>query len=298
MATSEQNETKTTRPKAPKPKVEGASRASAPRARKKSGPKMKVESGGTPAANSNSGAKLHAFRGNSIDAYLDAAVSDFPLPTRIFRTIVLAIVGAFTKIFAPWSIADGSKLWDDKRGRVIVMNHTAGIDPVIVVISMWFHGITCRPIYKSEFNRIPLAPWFLSRVGAIPVERGTADIRCVRRAEWALKRGECILIFPEGTRIKSDDQPVTIHAGFALMARRGKASVQPMAIVGSRDIVSRKTHLAKPFSRVYLKVGDCVSFEELGVKGRKAQSEAMEKVAMERVYGMRDELRAEHPKKH
>ena len=43
------------------------------------------------------------------------------------------------------------------------------------------------------------------------------------------------------------------------------------------------------------KVGDPISFEELGIKGRKEQAEAMEKVAMERVYALRDELRKEHP---
>ena len=78
------------------------------------------------------------------------------------------------------------------------------------------------------------------------------------------------------------------------MARMGKAKVLPMAIVGARDITPRGHHIPRP-KKVWTKVGDPISFEELGIKGRKEQDEAMEKVAMERVYALRDELRKEHP---
>ncbi|HQE70741.1 MAG TPA: lysophospholipid acyltransferase family protein, partial [Atopobiaceae bacterium] len=97
-------------------------------------------------------------------------------------------------------------------------------------------GISVRPIFKSEFNLNTLTTWFFSRVGGIPVNRGTADMKAVRRAKAALERGENILIFPEGTRIKSDDEPAKIHGGFALMAQLAKAPVVPVAIVGARDL--------------------------------------------------------------
>ena len=103
-------------------------------------------------------------------------------------------------------------------------------------------------------------------------------------------------MFPEGTRIYSDDQEVTIHGGFALMAQLAKAPVVPVAIVGARDGAPGGNKPLRP-GRVWMRVGDEITFDELGVKGRKQQAAAMEKVAMERVYAMRDELRAEHPGK-
>ena len=68
-------------------------------------------------------------------------------------------------------------------------------------------------------------------------------------------------------------------------------------VVGARDITPAGTHWKRLFWRVFLKVGDPITFDELDVKGRKAKVAAMEKLAMERVYALRDELRAEHPGK-
>ena len=44
-----------------------------------------------------------------------------------------------------------------------------------------------------------------------------------------------------------------------------------------------------------MRAGKAITFDELDVKGRKKQAQAMEKVAMDRVYALRDALRAEHP---
>lgn len=240
--------------------------------------------------------RMRAFGGNSFDDYYDHTMHEFPLPTRAFMAFAATVVTAATKLLWRWKIEDGRLLWDDRRGRVIIMNHTSMLDPVIVIVSAYFHHQRVRTVFKSEFSKNKLVSWFFSRCGCIPVRRGTADLKVVRRAQAALQKGECVLIFPEGTRIKSDDQPVTIHGGFALMAQMGKAPVQPMAIVGARDITPKGTHF-KRFGRVYCKMGECIDFASLGVKGRKQQASRMEEVAMGRVYQLRDELRAEHPGK-
>lgn len=240
--------------------------------------------------------RLRAFHHNSFDDYRDTSMKLYPLPARAFFSFVILVVTFFSKLFWPWKIEDGEKLWNSREGRVLIMNHVSMLDPVIVVASLWFHGISVRPIYKSEFDHVRIVSWLFSRAGGIPVVRGSADIKAVRRAERALKRGECVLIYPEGTRIKSDDEPVEIHGGFALMAHMAKATVQPIAIVGARDITPRGKVL-KRLGRVWCKAGDPLSFDELPSGNRKAKIAAMEQVAMERVYELRNELREEHPGK-
>ncbi len=243
---------------------------------------------------------MRAFAGNTYDDYYEAPMSEFPLPSKIFFVFVACLVGAFTKIVWPWKFENGHKMWDDKSARVIVGNHVSMLEPVVTLVSLWAHGITCRPVYKSEFDSFPCAKWFLSRIGCIPVSRGHADIKCLRRCERALKRGECVLIYPEGTRIRTDDQEVEIHGGFALMARSGKAPVLPTAVVGARDITidDAPIPLKRIFWRSFFKVGDPLRLEDMEADTRKGQCEQLEKVTMERVYELRDELRAEHPKKH
>lgn len=272
----------------PEPEAAGeASSKSKPRA------KAKVDEGGDEADG-----RLRAFRHNSFDDYYDHGMREYPLPGRLLMGAVVGVVGGLSKVLWPWRIETPDALWhtDADHGRVIVMNHTSMLDPVIVIATEWVHGRRVRSIYKSEFDKFKPATWLFSRAGAVPVERGTADIKAVRRAQHALQRGEDVLIYPEGTRIKSDDEEVTLHAGFALMAQLGRADVLPMAIVGARDITTR-TRKVPHFHRVYCKVGEPISFKSLGVKGRKKQATAMEKAAMDAVYQLRAELRDEHPGK-
>lgn len=249
-----------------------------------------------PAKPSKKEGRLRAFRGNSVDDYYDHAMSEFPLPARALLAVACCVVGGVTKVLWRWGFEDGEKLWNDKEPRVIVMNHGSMLDPVVMIISCWAHGIHLRTVYKSEFDKTKLVSWFFSRAGAFPVTRGTADMKALKRASAALRRGESILIYPEGTRIKSDDQVVEIHGGFAVMAQMGHAKVQPLAIVGSRDITPKGTH-RKNFHSVCCKVGDTISFDDLGAKGRRQQVDQMEKVAIKRMYELRDELRQEHPGK-
>ena len=228
--------------------------------------------------------------------YFDTAMDDYPFPAKILLAVVILVVAFLSKILWPWRIEDGEKLWNDHKGRMIIMNHVSFLETVLPSTTMWFRGVHVRPIYKSEWDDNGFLNWLLPRVGGIPIDRGTADMKSVKRAVNCLKRGECVLVFPEGTRIRTEDQPVEIHGGFALMARMAKVPVQPMAIIGARAIAAPGKKI-RPFLRVFLKAGDSVEWSEMKSEKRRERTEEMEKVAMERVYALRSELRAEHPGK-
>lgn len=230
------------------------------------------------------------------DDYFDNAMDDYPWTAKLLLGVVICVVAALSKIIYPWRIEDGEKLWNDHRGRMIIMNHVSFLETVLPSVTMWFRGHHVRPIYKSEWDDNGFLHWLLPRVGGIPVERGTADVKAVKRAVNCLKRGESVLVFPEGTRIRTEDQPVEIHGGFALMARMAKVDVQPMAIVGARDIAAPGKRV-RIFWRVFLKAGDCVHWDDMTAEKRRERTEEMEHVAMDRVYELRSQLRAEHPGK-
>ena len=111
-------------------------------------------------------------------------------------------------------------------------------------------------------------------------------MKVVRRARAMLSRGECVLIYPEGTRVR-DDAEQQSHGGYAIMAQLAKAPVQPVAIVGARRLRFRRP--------VYVRVGDPIEWSDLPAGKRKEQLAEMERVGMERVYELRDSLREEHP---
>lgn len=225
--------------------------------------------------------------GGSFEAYYDHAVSEFPWTSRALITVIIVLVWAFTKLVWPWRVERDDVLRRVAPGSVIVMNHQSMLDPVAVITHFWLHKIPVRTIYKSEFDRHGIVSWLFSRAGAFPVERASADMRAVRRAKAALGRGECVLIFAEGTRVRSDEQAVEVHGGYALMAQLAKAPVVPLAIVGARELRLR--------SHVYLRCGDPVRWEDLAATTRKAQLAEMEQTGMARVYDLVRELREEHP---
>ena len=281
-------------PKAsPGPIQEPVAAPAEPKLTKQAEPVRATEKPASKPAGEGSG-HMRPFAGNTPDDYYSHGIDEWPITGRLFHGLIICVVGLLSKILCPWKVEEAHKLWDDKSGRMLIMNHCSAIDPVLLVVSAYMHGIRTRPIMKSEFNSNAFMTWLFSRVGAIPVNRGTADIKAVRRASDAIKRGECVLVFPEGTRIR-DDERHEIHGGFSLIAQMAKACVQPFAIVGARNIKPVGALLPRPFCPVYIKAGDKISFEELGVAKRKEQVETMERVAMDRVFELRAELREEHP---
>lgn len=232
------------------------------------------------------GGRMRAFAGNTFDDYYDHDLRDHPLPGRLLIGAVVRILWLVTKLLWPWRIERAERLLDDARGRVIIMNHESMLDPVVVVVTMWLARVPVRIVYKSEFDRLLPATWLFSRAGGFPVERGTADMKVVRRARAMLSRGECVLIYPEGTRVR-DDAEQQSHGGYAIMAQLAKAPVQPVAIVGARHLRFRRP--------VYVRVGDPIEWSDLTAGKRKEQLAEMERVGMARVYELRDALREDHP---
>lgn len=228
--------------------------------------------------------------------YYDNAMRDYPVALRIFYYVVIAILFAFSKLMWRWNVENAEQLIArGKTGSVIICNHTSMAEVVALVAHIVRTGRRVRPIMKSEFNNNPIIKWFFARVGGIPVDRGTADMKALRRAQHALQRGEDVLIYPEGTRIRTDDQPVVVHGGFALMAQMAKAEIAPMAVCGFRDITPAGKHLMRPM-KTWMRVGERLSLDDAPEgMSRRDRTQWFEDEAIRRMYAVRDELRVEHP---
>lgn len=242
------------------------------------------------------GAKGGRVRSESVRGfdYVRSAIADYPAPTRALLAVCYLLVYVVSRLLWPTTIEDEDALVRETRshGRMIVMNHTSMVEPVVFITRMWRRGVFVRPIYKLDFEKVAIVGWFFRRMGGIPIDRGSADLGAIRAAKDALQRGECILVYPEGTRIKSDDQAIKVHGGFAMIAQMAKAEVVPTAVVGAADPYhTRHTRRRTPV----IAHGEPISFSSLDAKGRKAQMAAMEQVAMAKVYELRDDLRRRHP---
>ena len=131
------------------------------------------------------------------------------------------------RTLARWRVDDRSGGLPS-RGFVIVANHLSLIDPPLLSASF------PRRIYfmaKRELFRSLMAPLVIG-TAAIPVNRGSADIGAIRRAEALLRGGGVLGMFPEGTRSPSGQMQAG-HSGTALLAVRAGVPVVPVAITGS-----------------------------------------------------------------
>lgn len=107
------------------------------------------------------------------------------------------------------------------RGVVVAPNHLSMID--VLLVASHLPNAVC--IMKAGLERNPALGGGLL-AGYIPNDAG---LPVIRRAAEELRSGANLLVFPEGTR-SPDDRIGPFHPGFALIARRAGAPVQPVFI--------------------------------------------------------------------
>lgn len=87
-------------------------------------------------------------------------------------------------------------------------------------------------IYKRELDSVPLFGWFLRQSRMVSVERGggaSALRDMLERAKAEARKGRCVLIFPEGTRVAVGERGVA-HAGLIALVRNLKLPVVPVTL--------------------------------------------------------------------
>lgn len=136
------------------------------------------------------------------------------------------VVWVVFKVVHPWKIIGNPRT--PEGGVLICGNHTSMSDPFYVAMSLG-HRQQTRIMAKMELMRIPVLGALLKKVGVIGVDRGKADVTAIKTAMKALKNGERLLLFPEGTRVREGSEGEA-HSGAAMLAARTGVPILPVYI--------------------------------------------------------------------
>lgn len=144
----------------------------------------------------------------------------------------------------------------DSGPVLVCANHQSFLDPVLI-------GATLdrRLNYLARESLFRFAPfrWLIQFLDAIPIDRDGMGIAGLKESLRRIRRGEMVLIFPEGTRTETGDVG-PLEPGFCVLARRCRAALVPVGIDGAFEAWPRNASRPK-LSRIHVCVGKAIQPE-------------------------------------
>ena len=160
------------------------------------------------------------------------------------------------------------RVHDDHLARVpahgpliLVCNHVNSLDVPLVYTHLQPRSVT--GFAKSETWDNPVMGLLFDLWGAIPLQRGEADVDALKRGLDALAKGRIVVIAPEGTR-SWDGKLRQAYAGVVFMALRSGAPLLPLAYYGGEQLKENLRRLRR--TDFYLSVGRPFRLEPGSVK--------------------------------
>ena len=141
-----------------------------------------------------------------------------------------------------------------ENAAMVCGNHSSVLDPIFMAFAFGIEHFL-HFVAKVEIFSIPILSSIVKGLGAISVNREASDVATIRNILAYLKKGEKVVIFPEGTRSLTDDA-VSAKSGAVKIAERAKVPVIPVYL-------PRKKRL---FGKVSMVIGRQIDLDNSGKK--------------------------------
>lgn len=202
------------------------------------------------------------------------------------------------RVYFRWHL-EGLEHIPKEGAALVASNHISYLDGLSVAFGVHRAGRRPRFLTKSSLFKVPGIGAALNGLGQIPVQRGTAAApQSLDAAEAALRSGEVVVVFPEGTTTTTPElrlgKPKT---GTARLALAAGMEVIPCATWGGQWIWTKHlgVHL-RPRQDVWVRFGPPLSLAKYA--GREGEREAWQEASAEimaSIDAMLDELRQAKP---
>lgn len=179
----------------------------------------------------------------------------------ILKKIVEGAIFIYCKIVHRVKI-EGTENIPKDEPLIFCGNHRTFLDPPLLKVTAKreAHFLAKEELYKNPF--LAFLGWIFE---AIPVKRDSKDINAIKSSLKYLKKGECIALFPEGTR-NGLAKGEKVKDGAAFFAIRTGAKVVPVGISGNTG----------HFSKVTIRYGKPIDYSKY--KNAEDEKKALEEV--------------------
>ncbi|MDA1053960.1 MAG: lysophospholipid acyltransferase family protein [Planctomycetota bacterium] len=141
---------------------------------------------------------------------------------------------------------------------IVCGNHQSVLDPVLIGLAF---NRQLNYLGRQSLFRFTPFRLLLLFLNAIALDRDGLGLSGLRESMRRIKRGEGVLLFPEGTRTL-DGSVLPLQPGFCALARRGNVTVLPVGFDGAFEAWPRTAKLPSA-SKIYLCIGEPLAPEEI-----------------------------------
>ena len=152
----------------------------------------------------------------------------------------------------------GAENFPAQGAALVCSNHQSYFDPILL-------GAFCdrRMNYLARENLFDIRGLgaLMRLYNAIPVRRDGISISGLKETLKRLKRGELVLIFPEGTRTE-DGEVGQLKSGFCMLARKAQVPLVPVGIAGAYEVWPKGRRFPR-LSKICLEAGPPISAQQV-----------------------------------
>ena len=163
-----------------------------------------------------------------------------------FYNFMLKLFSIFSKTFFKFEVI-GTENIQSEGNLIIAANHKSNLDPIFVASAV-NKKRKMTAIAKEELFKNKILAKILNKVEIIPINRQNPGLGTIKRILKYIKNDYALVMFPEGTRSKTDDFN-NAKAGLSLFATKAKAEIVPCTIYSSYKLFKpAKIYFGKPIS--------------------------------------------------
>lgn len=168
---------------------------------------------------------------------------------------------------------------------LLMSNHESHLDPPLLIAES---SRTLSFLTKKELFHFPIFGWAMKRIGHIPIDRGQRESAqaSIEAAAAMVREGRAVMVFPEGTRSRTDDLLPFKKGGFVLAIKSG-APIFPIGLAGTRQILPPGFVIRKHGGPIAVVVGDPIDTRDYTLETK----DALMALVRERISALREEAR-------